>query len=750
MGDVPAGEARRGSAAARFAHAIVLLRYPIVVGWFAMAAFAVLALPTIREAQVGSLGDLVPADADAIEAELRSVEEFNFPVLSRTLVVIRDPDGLTPQRQSDVIELAVALNRGEIERLDGIGGALVLTNTLGRPPFSREESTTAVMYLFFPPDIGQVGRTGLAELLVETELSPPPGGTVGVTGAVPARAAQAEIISDRLPLVEALTVLLVGFAVALYFRAVGAAVLNLVVVGLAYLIAVRVVSFVGSKLGVSVPSEVEPVIVVLLFGVMTDYSIFFMSRFRTLAADGPDKHSAVERVTTELLPIVLTAGLTIIGGSAALVIAKLGFLQAFGPGMALAVAVALAVSVTFVPASLAIMGRILFWPGGAQRLSLPLVRRLRDRVGPLMRSRPRPTAIAVRRPVATAAAAAALLAVVATGIARLEPANPLIRGLPDDSEVRQAYRAAGDGFAAGVLAPTAVVVEAPGIGSMRSRLAELQRRLERQRGVAEVVGPADQPFRARRFGAVISETNDAARYVVFFNADPLSGRAITLLDRLESRTEALLEGVGLSSARASFAGDTALVGETVDKTFDDLAIVAPIIALIVFLILVAFLRAVIAPLYLLAASVLALCASLGLLTYVFQSLAGYDETTYFVPFAAAVLLVSLGSDYNVFLVGRVWREARTRPIRDAIMTGAASAARPITAAALVLAGSFALLAFIPVRSFSELAFAMSAGLMLDAFIVRTMLVPALMTLAGHWSAWPGKRMDRRGVSPPRR
>jgi RND superfamily putative drug exporter len=147
-------------------------------------------------------------------------------------------------------------------------------------------------------------------------------------------------------------------------------------------------------------------------------------------------------------------------------------------------------------------------------------------------------------------------------------------------------------------------------------------------------------------------------------------------------------------------------------------------------------RSAVALLYLLAASGLGLGAALGLTVYVFQGLLGHGELTYYVPFVASVLLLSLGSDYNIFLAGRVWDEARRRPIREAVVVGGSRAASAITVAGIVLALSFALLALVPLRPFRELAFAMTAGLLLDAFVVRTLLVPALMALAGPWSAWP--------------
>ncbi len=725
--------------ARRFASTIVRARYVVVVVWIAAAAAATLLLPSIEEVQTGSLGDLVANDGDAVSAEQRSADLFGFPLLSRTVVVQRDPGGLSAEEQARVARRAVALNRGEYPGLTGIAGALAVTNALGRPPFSRESSTTALTYLFFPTDIGQVGRTGLAQRFVERHVRPAHGGYVGVTGAVSARAEQVETINDALPLVEAATVAVVALAIGLHFRAAGAPLLNLVAVGIAYLVAVRAMVVVGEFAGINVPSEVEPIVVVLLFGVVTDYSIFFLSRFRRAVAEGRDARAAAVATTADLLPTILTAGLTVVFASASLVVARLGFFEAFGPGMALAVLVGLVVSLTFTPAAVAICGERVFWPRTPRDSAT-------EAAAPRRRYRVRALSVASRRPLATIALTGALLLALASGTTRIELGNTLIRGLPESSEPRVALRQAAQGFAPGILSPTVVLVEGEGVARSRGELSRLQRLLERQPGVAEVVGPRDQPT-DQNLGVVYSPTGDAVRYLVVLNADPLSSQGIAHVERLQRRLDALLARSGFGDRiHAAVAGDTALSAESVTKTAGDLKRVAPAAILVVLLVLAIFLRALVAPLYLVASSVLALTASLGLTAYLFQDVLGYGQLTYYVPFAAAVLLVALGSDYNVFLAGRVWAEARVRPLREAVEVGGARAAGAITAAGLVLAASFALLALVPLRPFRELAFAMSAGLLIDAFVVRTLLVPALIVLVGSPSGWPGALL-RRHVRP---
>ncbi|MDQ4130184.1 MAG: MMPL family transporter [Actinomycetota bacterium] len=737
----PNGEgAKPTGLAGLVARAMVALRWPILLFWLGAAVVLTTQLPTVQEAQVGALGDLVPTDADAVSAEIRSHQLFAFPLLSRTIVVQRDPSGLSSKEQLRVGARALAINRGEIPGLTGIGGALAITNALGAPPFSKERSTTALTYLFVPPGIGAVGRAGLARRFVERHVEPGFEGFVGVTGTIRARTQQAQIVAEHLPLVELATLVLVLLAVGLHFRALGAPLANLAAVAVSYLVSIRLIAYIGERSGVSVPSEVEPVMVVLLFGVVTDWSIFFLSRFRQRLAEGETPHEAAERGTAQLLPIIVTAGLTVAGGSAALVFAKLGFLQAFGPGLAMSVLIALAVSITLVPALLAIGGRALFWPMRPGPEVAPEDAGEDQAAEHERRSgRWRALRLASTRPLLTALVCCALLLAAATGLLRLNLGNPLIRGLPEDSETREAYAQASQGFAPGILSPTVVVVEGPGVVRRRAALARFQRLLDRQPGVAEVVGPADQPLTAP-FGAVLSRTGNAARFFVILAADPLGGPAIADFRHLERRAPALLARAGIPEARATFAGDTALMAETAQETVQDLGRTGPVVALAIFLILAVFLRALVAPLYLLVASALALLAALGVAVYLFQDVLGYGDLTYYVPFAAAVLLVALGSDYNVFLAGRIWQEARWRPIRQAVTVAGAQAATPITVAGLVLAGSFAALALVPIRSFQELAFTMALGLLIDAFLVRTLLVPALIVLFGRLSGWPGRRL----------
>lgn len=284
----------------------------------------------------------------------------------------------------------------------------------------------------------------------------------------------------------------------------------------------------------------------------------------------------------------------------------------------------------------------------------------------------------------------------------------------------------------------------PGLDENPERLRELGGLLARQPGVAAVFGPGDAPEELRGVdpNAFVSQSGDLARYLILPEDDPLDGSAIDTVSDLQDSSPVLLRVAGLGEAELLFGGDTAISAELVERTLRDLGRVTPVVLLATFVVLAAFLRSLVAPVYLVAASMLALFATLGLSAYLYEQLFDPGAVIFFVPFAVSVLLLALGSDYNVFLSGRVWDEASGRPLPEAVEVAGTRAARPIATAGLILAASFALLALVPLATFRAVALTMALGLLLDAFLVRQLLIPALIVLVGRRSGWPGRYLGR--------
>ena len=281
----------------------------------------------------------------------------------------------------------------------------------------------------------------------------------------------------------------------------------------------------------------------------------------------------------------------------------------------------------------------------------------------------------------------------------------------------------------------------------------------KQPGVAGVVGPATVPAAEAKAGVpaaaraslpnpMLAKSGNAARFGVIERTDPLGPTAVS--DARIAAGQAASTGPVRwpgRRARSRSAARPRRSARPSTATTASLAELALIMLAITFVLLALFLRALLAPLYLLAASVLALLATLGVTVWIFQHRLGYDGLVYYVPFTVAVLLISLGADYNVFVVGRIWEEARRRPLREAIAVAGSQASRAITVAGVALATSFALLALIPLQQFREVAVAMAAGIVIDAIVARSLLVPALVALFGRAGMWPGRRTP---AAAPRR
>jgi RND superfamily putative drug exporter len=547
-----------------------------------------------------------------------------------------------------------------------------------------------------------------------------------VTGALPATRAETAVTNDYIVWVELATVLLVVGILALYFRSVGVPLLGMASVGIAYLCADRVLGWVAQRFGITIPQEADPVIVGLIFGVLTDYLVFFVSGYRQRLLEGTNSLRAVIEVTGELLPVIFTAALMIAGATLTLLISGMSFLAAFGPAMAVAVVVAAAVAMTLVPAALAIFGRALLWPHRPAAEDA-------DQSDAGSGARGALIGVAVRFPALTAVLCLLVLGAAATGIGKLALGNPVIRGLPESTSARRGYDLAATGLGPGVLGPTMLVLEGEGIAEKHNELAAFETSVSEQDGVVGVLGPG-----ARRLpggsGVLLAPNGNAARYVLVLDGDPDGARSSDALSRFEDDLPSLLERSGLNGATVGVTGDTTIATELTEDTWSAFERVAPAALAVLLVLLWALLRSRTAPLYLVGVSVLVVAAALGLTVYVFQDLLGYGELAFFVPVASAILLLALGADYNVFLINRIWREADQTALKPAIRIASSQAGRAITVAGVILALSFAAVALIPIQSFREIAFAMFAGLMLDTLIARTLLIPSLVSLFGRGEA----------------
>lgn len=505
------------------------------------------------------------------------------------------------------------------------------------------------------------------------------------------------------------TALLVLVLLLAVYRSPILALLPLVAVVAAYSVTSGVL-YLLARAGLPVDSTSTSLLLVLMFGAGTDYCLLLVARYRANLRRGEGNASAVARALPQAAPAMIASAATVILAMLALLSGVLGLNRTIGPVNAIGIAIVLLASLTLLPALLALAGERAFWPArdaGRERES-----RLWRSVGERVR----------RRPVPWLAAAVLALGAGAGGLAVYELHASWLRQFKNETDGTRGYEALRSSFPAGALAPTTVLLERSD-GRLRERDAELARfRLQVSPGVAAVSGVQ------RR-----SEDGRAATLTLTFDDDPFGNPA---LDRIEElRTELASPAPGL---RVLLAEGTARQTDYRADAVRDAKVVAPIVLAVVLLTLIVLLRALVAPLLLLATVILSYFAALGVSLLVFRYVFGQEAVDPEVAPVVFIFLVALGSDYNIFLMSRLREEARVHGTREGMLRALVATGPVITSAGLILAGTFVVLAVLPIWELIEIGFAVSLGILVDTFLVRSIVVPALVWTAGERIWWPSK------------
>ena len=707
--------------------AVIRGRWIVLAAWLAIVTGLMLLAPGGGAGGGADIGNLLPPDSPAVAIQQRSLAEFAVPVVSQTSVVVHREGGLDPLTVADVGLWALAhvqaMQRGAVPP----GSNQIIAAV----PVPTSVPDTAVTYLYMSDGTGLDEGVDLAERYAAHFHNQRSVQTF-VTGVGPAQSQQGGYLRDWIGVFEAATLVLIGIVVAVVFQSLIAPVVVLLVAGLAYLVSLQLLGLLAGALGFALPDQLTPLLAALLLGVVTDYCVLFFFAFRDQLLGGRRRLDAADRATGSEGVIIAVAGLTVAAGTAALLAANFQLFRAFGPAMSLTVLIALVVSLTLVPSLMAIVGGWLFFPGTLLR-DVP-----RGRQGPT----PNRLLLAVTQPrgaaVATAVGVSVLL-LLSLPVANLRLDLSFTSALPADNEVQQGAAVLNGSVIRGITAPTEVLVEGQGVSQQRAALGRLQRLVQKQRGVAAVIGPDQNPL-PDSYGVFFSTSGDAARLIVIFDSDPLGSDAIASLAALNRNLPALAAQAGVEDATLVSTGQTAIAAELAVITRENLVIILVVALLVELIILVLYLRALLAPLVLLACSALGVGAALGLSVILFQDVAGGPGLTFYVPFATAVLLLALGSDYNVFTVGSIWEHTKRFPLRRAIRLAMPATSRAVLSAGVILAASFAMVAVIPLGTFRQVAFIMSVGLLIDTFVIRPILTPAMLTLLGDKAAWPGRHI----------
>ncbi|MPY59032.1 MMPL family transporter [Streptomyces spongiae] len=468
--------------------------------------------------------------------------------------------------------------------------------------------------------------------------------------------------------------------------------------------------------GLTVNGQSAGILTVLVFGAGTDYALLLVARYREELRRHEDRHEAMALALHRAGPAVIASGATVVLSMLVLLAAEMNSTSGLGPVAAIGVAVALIAMMTLFPALLVVFGRWIFWPaiphlGTAD----PTKSGFWARTGRGISGRPR----------MIWAITAAVLALCSLGLIQLRAEGisnaDAFTGKPDSivgQEVSERYFPAGSGD------PLVVI-------SSRAQAEEVRRTVADTRGVVpDSLGlpPGTKPVYDGKvlFEATMSDPAD-------------SEAAKQTVERVRDAVHAVPD------ADAQVGGGTAALLDADKATTHDNILIIPLVLVVVLLILGALLRALVAPLLLIGTVVLSFTAALGISALAFRYVFDYaGESTDF-PLFVFVFLVALGIDYNIFLTTRIREEAAREGTRPGVVTGLAATGAVITSAGLVLAGTFAALGTLPMVAFAEIGFAVALGVLLDTFVVRSVLVTALFLDVGPKVWWPHRLSHEDGT-----
>jgi putative drug exporter of the RND superfamily len=682
----------------------------VVMGLWAVLAIAMSPL-------AGGLGDateddftsFLPEQAESTEVQNLLAERFAGGETSSSLIVYHRDGGLTAADRAKIARDARRV-AGEIP----LKAPPVVPFADGAPrDLVSPDGATAYTVLTTALDFQEQGGWGAdaREVVGSTDEGPL---QVYVTGALGFTADFTEVFESLDAMLLLATMTLVLVLLGAIYRAPLIAITPIVVVGFAAVVAIGFVRL-YAEAGGTVSSNVLSILIVLMFGVGTDYSLLLVSRYREELHRIEDKQEAMERALRRAGPALIASGGTVIAAMLVLLLADGGSTSGLGPVAAIGVASVLLAGLTLLPALLTTYGRRGFWPRRAAVAYRPdaelderrgVWRRVGDRV--------------LQRPGLALGATVGLFGFFALGLLAYQEDYSIGGAFKKEVESVQGFEALQAAFPAGALDPTTVVIRRQGGPVTNADVVEVRSRLQGIDGVASV---GERPQR--------STDGRLARIDVAFTDDPYSESALARVDVLRERLDGLPRGI-----EALVGTGSAVQSDFNEASERDLRVIVPVALLVITIILAILLQALVAPLVLIATVMASFFGTFGLSIFFFIEVLGDDGVDASLPTFAFIFLVALGIDYTIFLMSRVREEARRHGTREGTLRALSATGPVITSAGLILAGTFSVLMTLPVTFAFNIGFMVAVGILLDTFVVRTVMVPAAVELLGDRVWWP--------------
>jgi putative drug exporter of the RND superfamily len=674
-------------------------KWVVLAVWVAVLALAGPMAGKLSGVEKNDNSAWLPANAEATQvADLQ--KRFQPDEIAPAVLVYERTAGITPGDRAKVAR--------DVQAFGGIAG--VTGPVLGPAP-ARDGKALQVIVPVRVDTAGWDKIVGVVDAIKDT-AGPGAGGlAVYVTGPAGSAADQARAFQGIDSALLYTTLAVVTVILLITYRSPVLWLLPIVSAGVA-LTTAQAAIYQLARHGLTVNAQSAGILTVLVFGAGTDYALLLVARYREELRRHADRHEAMALALRRAGPAVVASAATVAVGMSILTLAELNSTAGLGPVAALGIAIGLLAMITLLPAVLVIFGRWLFWPvrprqGSAEPTATGLWARLGARIA--------------RRPRAVWLATAAVLGFMSLGLVQLDASG--LSGADAFTTTQPSatgQEALARHFAAGQGQPVVVVAAAPAAAPVRAALAGTP-------GITAVGDPAVRGGLVELDGTL--------------QAAPDTPAAQRTVERVRAAVRAV------PGADAKVGGLSAMMLDINDANRRDNRLIIPLVLAVVLVILGLLLRAVVAPLVLIATVVLSFAAALGVSALVFRHVFGFaGEDTSF-PLYVFVFLVALGIDYNIFLMSRVREEAQRHGTRRGSLVGLAATGGVITSAGVVLAGTFAALASLPLVAFAEIGFAVAFGVLLDTLVVRSVLVTALNLDVGRWMWWPGRLAAVRDGQP---
>ena len=713
----------------------------IVVGlWIVFAVSFALIFPQINSVE-SFAGDEIPETYTSIQAGKILEEEFASDSGIPLLITWYNESGITEQDLTNIQGLYKQLADDPLNGQESI------------PPFHElpaqalmgllsENGAALVTPVFFSPDKNtDVLKENLAVIKERTEeqfgenpyesnlegeglharFSGPVGISIDATDLFKAADVQLMIA----------TVIIILVILLLIYRSPILAIIPLVVVGIAYLVVSPLLGAMAENGWIDKDAQAVAIMIVLLFGAGTDYCLFLITRYRDILLTEENKFTALAMAVRESTGAIVMSGLTVVIGLATLALADYGAFQRFAVPFSFGVLITGFAVVTLLPAVLGILGRAAFWPfvprtesaekAHAEKKNKPYKPRK-----PNHRYMRAVGEFVTTKPWLVIVIAGVILIGLAFASTNIKYNYDLISSFPEDMPSREGFTIIEDNFTPGELAPVQLLVDSEGTDiNITEQLLGL---------------PYVSIVKEMRTGDV---NNNIQLYEIDLDKNPYSNEAMDDVEQMKDDVKSILAENNLEDGQFWIGGETSAQLDTKVVQSGDENIIQPVMIIIIFIVLLGYLRALITSIQLMVTVLISFFSALGAGWLIIHYGLGHEAMASAIPLYSFVFIIALGNDYNIFMISDIWKN-RKRGIahREAIVNGIASTGAVITSAGLILAGTFLVLATLPIQLLVQFGIVTAVGVLLDTFVVRPLLVPAIITVFGKWSYWPNKKLQK--------